>query len=72
MSEKNHRLLYDAWSIIARQDSLKCPDLICIGTTHFYVDSLLREIRHDRLVNRKIHILNNIPDTELSWYYPEL
>lgn len=66
---KNHRLLYDAWSILAQQDPLKCPDLICIGVPHLYVNTLLREIRYDRLVNRRIHILNNIPDIELSWYY---
>jgi glycosyltransferase involved in cell wall biosynthesis len=46
-----------------------CPDLVCIGTPHLYVADLLREIRHDRTVNRHIHVLHGIEDCELDWYY---
>ncbi|MCE9630145.1 MAG: glycosyltransferase family 4 protein [Planctomycetia bacterium] len=66
---KNHRLLYDVWSVLAARGPEACPDLLCIGTSHLYVDDLFHEIRHDRAVNGRIHVLQSIDDRELSWYY---
>jgi len=66
---KNHRLLYDVWTQLATRRGEKCPDLVCIGTPRLYVDDLLREIRQDRTVNRHIHVLHSIEDSELDWYY---
>jgi len=66
---KNHRLLYDAWSLLAARGQDVCPDLLCIGTPHLYVADLLREIREDWLVNGRIHVLQGIDDRELAWYY---
>lgn len=66
---KNHRLLYDAWQVLASRDSDACPDLVCLGVPHLYVADLLREIRQDRRVNGRIHFLNGIADDELAWYY---
>ena len=66
---KNHRLLYDAWSMLAVRDDAACPDLLCIGMPHLFVADLLHEIRSDRLVNGRIHMLEGIADQELGWYY---
>jgi len=66
---KNHRLLYDAWQVLAARDPEACPDLICLGVPHVFVTDLLREIRHDRAVNGRIHLLHGVEDTELAWYY---
>jgi glycosyltransferase involved in cell wall biosynthesis len=66
---KNHRLLYDAWRLLASRDPDACPDLLCIGTPHLYVTDLLREMTSDRLVNGRIHLLHDIDDRELAWYY---
>lgn len=66
---KNHRLLYDAWSVLAARDADACPDLICVGTPHLFVADLLREVRNDRAVNGRIHVLNAVTDDELAWYY---
>ena len=66
---KNHRLLYDAWQVLAARDPEHCPDLVCLGTPHAYVADLMREIRHDRAVNGRIHLLHGIEDAELAWYY---
>ncbi|MFM1904995.1 MAG: hypothetical protein RLZZ440_2895 [Planctomycetota bacterium] len=66
---KNHRLLYDAWNLLAARDPDRCPDLICLGVPHLYVTDLLREIRQDRAVNGRIHFLHGIEDAELAWYY---
>ena len=66
---KNHRLLYDAWSVLAARDPDSCPDLVCLGVAHLYVTDLLREIRSDRAVNGRIHVLQGIDDNELAWYY---
>jgi glycosyltransferase involved in cell wall biosynthesis len=66
---KNHRLLYDAWSVMAARDPDACPDLVCLGVAHLYVNDLLREIRSDRAVNGRIHVLQGIDDNELAWYY---
>jgi len=66
---KNHRLLYDAWQVLAARDPEGCPDLVCLGVPHVYVTDLLREIRQDRAVNGRIHLLHGIEDAELAWYY---
>lgn len=66
---KNHRLLYDAWSVLAARDAEACPDLICVGTPHLFVADLLREVRNDRAVNGRIHFLHAVTDEELAWYY---
>ncbi len=66
---KNHRMLYDAWSMLAARDADACPDLICVGTAHLFVADLLREVRHDRAVNGRIHFLHAVTDQELAWYY---
>jgi len=66
---KNHRLLYDAWQVLAARAPEHCPDLVCLGVPHVYVADLMHEIRHDRAVNGRIHILHGIEDAELAWYY---
>lgn len=66
---KNHRLLYDAWQVLAARDPAGCPDLVCLGVPHLYVSDLMREIRQDRSVNGRIHFLHGIDDVELAWYY---
>ncbi len=66
---KNHRLLYDAWSVMAARNPQECPDLICVGVPHLYVADLLREIRQDWNVNGRIHFLQGVDDPELAWYY---
>lgn len=66
---KNHRLLYDAWSLLATADPDACPDLVCIGTQHLLLDNLLHEMRYDRLINGRIHLLDDVNDRELAWYY---
>ncbi len=66
---KNHRLLYDAWQVLAARDPAGCPDLVCLGVPHLFVSDLLREIRQDRTVNGRIHVLSDVDDAELAWYY---
>lgn len=66
---KNHRLLYDAWQVLAARDPEHCPDLVCLGVPHVYVADLMHEIRNDRGVNGRIHVLHGIEDAELAWYY---
>jgi len=66
---KNHRLLYDAWQVLAARDPENCPDLVCLGVPHVLVNDLMHEVRHDRAVNGRIHVLHGIEDAELAWYY---
>jgi glycosyltransferase involved in cell wall biosynthesis len=66
---KNHRMLYDAWTVLTSRDQECCPDLLCIGVQHLYTQELVREITTDRQVNGHIHFLSDIPDVELEWYY---
>jgi len=66
---KNHRLLYDAWQVLSARHGEACPDLVCVGVRHVYVNDLLREIRQDRAVNARVHMLHGIEDAELAWYY---
>jgi glycosyltransferase involved in cell wall biosynthesis len=66
---KNHRALYEAWRVLAGRRADRCPDLVCVGVPHVQVDDLLHEIRHDRDVNRHFHVLHDVHDAELRWYY---
>ncbi len=66
---KNHRCLYDAWSVLAADRGEACPDLLCAGMSHDHIGELVHEIRHDRAVNRHVHLLDGIRDAELDWYY---
>jgi glycosyltransferase involved in cell wall biosynthesis len=66
---KNHRLLYDAWTQLAVRRGARCPDLLCIGTPHLRVADLLHELGQDRTVNRHMHVLHGVEDSELAWYY---
>lgn len=66
---KNHRCLYEAWSVLAAERAAECPDLLCVGTPHAHVADLIHEIRHDPAVNRHLHLLDGIRDAELDWYY---
>lgn len=66
---KNHRLLYDAWSVLVARDPANCPDLVCVGEPHFFVRELLREIRTDPQVSGRIHFVRKCADVELEWYY---
>lgn len=66
---KNHRCLYDAWSVLAAERGEECPDLVCVGMSHGHVAELVHEIRQDRTVNRHVHLLDGVRDAELAWYY---
>jgi len=66
---KNHRMLYEVWTQLAARRGEQCPDLLCIGLPHLFVGDLLFEIRQDRTINRHIHVLHGIEDSELEWYY---
>jgi glycosyltransferase involved in cell wall biosynthesis len=66
---KNHRLLYDTWQLLAARDPEQCPDLVCLGEPHASVSDLVRELRRDREVNGRIHLLHGVEDAELAWYY---
>jgi len=66
---KNHRLLYDAWSILADRRQAACPDLICVGLPNPHVADLVRELGRDPDVRDHIHLLHGVDDAELAWYY---
>ena len=66
---KNHRALYEAWRVLAARRPGRCPHLVCVGAAHVQVSELLHEIRHDRDVNRHMHLLHDVHDAELAWYY---
>ncbi len=66
---KNHRCLYEAWSVLAAKRGECCPDLLCVGMPHAGVTDLIHEIRHDPTVNRHLHLLHGVRDAELRWYY---
>lgn len=66
---KNHDCLYRVWKLLARSLGADCPKLLFIGRPHLHVGSLLYQIAHDREVNGLIHVLTDVPDGELLWYY---
>jgi glycosyltransferase involved in cell wall biosynthesis len=68
---KNHRLLYSVWRILAAQDPDGCPDLVCIGAQHLLCKQLVHEMSNDPLVKHRIHLLQDVSDNRLEWYYDQ-
>jgi glycosyltransferase involved in cell wall biosynthesis len=66
---KNQRLAYDAWKIMLEQNREQCPDLVFIGLPHPIVANLIEEIRRDMDVQGHVHILSDVSDHDLKWYY---
>lgn len=66
---KNHYCLYVAWKKLAAELKDDCPDLVLVGAPYILVDSLMHQMRNDPLVKDRIHILTDVPDSELVWYY---
>lgn len=66
---KNHKLLYDAWSIMMDADSQSCPELLCVGAINPDSSQLIHEITTDPTIDGKIHFLTDINDHALAWYY---
>ncbi len=66
---KNHACLYVAWKRLAAELKDACPDLVLIGAPYILIDNLMHQMRNDPLVKDRIHILTDVPDSELVWYY---
>ena len=66
---KNHRLLYDTWTKLLTDHPEDSPDLLLIGTEHYFMSDFIRELEHDPLVKHRIHWLKNVSDADLGWYY---
>jgi len=66
---KNQRLAYDAWKIMLEKDREQCPDLVFIGLPHPIVANLIDEIQRDTDVQGRIHMLADVSDDVLQWYY---
>lgn len=66
---KNHRLLYDTWTKLQAEYPEDCPDLILIGTEHYFMSDFIREIEHDPVVGPRLRWLKNVSDEDLGWYY---
>jgi glycosyltransferase involved in cell wall biosynthesis len=66
---KNQRLAYDAWKIMLEKNPEQCPDLVFIGLPHPIVANLIDEIRRDTDVQGRIHLLADVSDHDLQWYY---
>jgi glycosyltransferase involved in cell wall biosynthesis len=66
---KNQRLAYDAWKVMLEKNPEQCPDLVFIGLPHPIVANLIDEIRRDTDVQGRIHLLADVSDHDLQWYY---
>ena len=66
---KNHRLLYDTWSVLAARSPDRCPDLVCVGLPNPYTGDLVRELTRDPSLRDRIHLRHGVDDAELAWYY---
>ena len=66
---KNHRLLYDTWSVLAARSLDRCPDLVCVGLPNPYTGDLVRELTRDPSLRDRIHLRHGVDDAELAWYY---
>ncbi len=66
---KNQRLAYDAWRIMLEKDREQCPDLVFIGLPHPIVANLIDEISRDVEVQGHVHLLSDVSDHDLKWYY---
>lgn len=65
---KNHQLLYQVWVRLV-EAGCKVPDLVFVGMHGWGVNDLLDDLRRDRRVKGRIHVLHGISDVELAFLY---
>ncbi|MBK3773817.1 glycosyltransferase [Azospirillum brasilense] len=68
-ARKNYGLLYDVWTMLRTTMGDRCPHLVIAGGVLWNGGEMARTIQEDRLVNRHIHILNDVDDALLDWLY---
>ncbi len=71
-SRKNHLLVFAAWqSLIARRGVGKTPTLICVGKIGWRSEAALRQLSSDPSLKRKVLMLSEVGDDELSLLYSQ-
>jgi glycosyltransferase involved in cell wall biosynthesis len=68
-SRKNHRLLYDVWTMLIEKYGRRCPHLVLVGGVGWNGHDVARAFREDKRMHGLVHILENIDDATLNWLY---
>lgn len=66
---KNHRLLYDVWTMLIEKYGRRCPHLVLVGGVGWNGHDVARAFREDKRMHGLVHILENINDATLNWLY---
>lgn len=66
---KNHQLLYSLVSYWIDNKITDFPEIILVGMPGWGTDELMKDLELNYRVKNKIHILNHINDSELSYIY---
>lgn len=70
-TRKNYEMLYRVWARFANEGKHADLHLVIVGGAAWNGKPLAEQISRDPRVNRNIHILSNIEDSDLAWLYQQ-
>jgi glycosyltransferase involved in cell wall biosynthesis len=66
---KNHALLINVWRRLVEERGASAPQLLFIGRSLWRGDEVVDSIRRDEKLRNFVHVLNDVDDRDLDWFY---
>ena len=66
---KNHALLINVWRRLVEERGSAAPHLVCIGRPLWRGAEVVESIKRDQQLSQYVHILEDVDDRELDWFY---
>lgn len=66
---KNHILLINVWRRLVEERGAAAPHLLFIGRPLWRGDEVLELIKNDEKLKRHVHVLSEVNDRDLDWFY---
>jgi glycosyltransferase involved in cell wall biosynthesis len=66
---KNHALLVNVWRRLIEERGSAAPHLVFIGRSLWRGEEVVDSIRRDESLRRHIHVLEDVNDSDLHWFY---
>jgi glycosyltransferase involved in cell wall biosynthesis len=66
---KNHALLINVWRRLIEERGSATPHLLFIGRSLWRGEEVVESIRRDEKLRQFVHVLENVSDADLDWFY---
>jgi glycosyltransferase involved in cell wall biosynthesis len=66
---KNHALLVNVWRRLVEERGSRAPHLLFVGRPLWRGEEVVESIRRDEKLRNFVHVLDNVDDRDLDWFY---